>query len=217
MLLRRLSWHIRTTIDLENSCACYPECQLWSCKFNGFPLASGENPQHCPGQNLNCLSVCLRLDCRPPVTGPRFPCCGRRRWAECPADSRHTLHSVDLLLLQLPLGSQLVATTTQAPVCCRHESQSCSGTDEGALIVAPHSLHLSSLHYKSNVLPRLDQLSIFFSLTESHKTTQEEFFLEPCHSLLQNQIYVGHIFNYYLSAVKKLSRFEWNSVKTKHG
>lgn len=88
-----------------------------------------------PEQNLNQLSLsglaCPCLDRRPAVAGPCLPRGGRHRRLERPADAPHARHSIALLLLQLPLGPQPLATTTQTAVCRHHESQSCSGTDEG--------------------------------------------------------------------------------------
>lgn len=78
-----------------------------------------------------CVSVCVYVDCRPPVAGSGLPHGGRGRRLQCPANSRHAWHSLALLLLQLPLRPKSAATTTQAGVCRSHESQSCSSINEG--------------------------------------------------------------------------------------
>lgn len=77
-----------------------------------------------------CPSVCT--DCRPPVAGSRLPRGGRGWRFQCPPNSRHALHSLPLLLFQLPLCPEPVATAAQAGVCGSDESQSRGITDEGA-------------------------------------------------------------------------------------
>lgn len=77
-----------------------------------------------------CPSVCA--DCGPPVAGSRLPRGGRGRRSQCPPNSRHALHSLPLLLFQLPLCPEPVATAAEAGVCGSDESQSRGIIDEGA-------------------------------------------------------------------------------------
>lgn len=96
-------------------------------------------------QHERAVCVCVRADRRPPGPGSCLPHGGRGRRPQCPANSHHARHRLPLLLFQLPLRPQPVAATTQTGVCRSHESQGCSGANEGVcLFFCLHSRTFSS-------------------------------------------------------------------------
>lgn len=105
-------------------------CSVTVCLLLYVALQLSETKKSC-GEPTHASPVCVCADRRPPGPGSCLPHGGRGRRLQCPANSHHARHRLPLLLFQLPLRPQQVATTTQTGVCRSHESQGCSSADEG--------------------------------------------------------------------------------------